>query len=449
MTVFSGTEMGISNDWSPYVGFEFFDLSWETLTNEYTDALLLAYTTNDLGVMTDLDGLEWGQRWAREDHHQTPAEETLPTNEIYSAYLLATNHASIQLQKLHYRWSLPSVSGVVYKVIWWEKFIPANGGSTTTVVQRTTNVLGTGGTVYTPAFDLRPPATEGHVYPVPMESALQVEFVEILGAPSDGLVVENGDDVTFAAHILPADFVPPADEPKWYYQKLKSDGTWEAWTSFGANAYGTQYVHATTASGIFRVKTVLSIGGVTCEKLYERTSDELNGYGKAGDPDAFGVSDTQIQIDIRNAAKAFLGSTDYEVSDVVAAQYGFPEVVAGANKCNIFVAHRAAQAGATVPLIGGYFGVDPPSANQWAGQDDTHPILPPGVQTDIDHWILFLNPTYPQPGFIVGHPNLTDSGHVGIVDYDGQGIGAGVSGTVNKKYPPFLDGTSGFRKYEP
>ncbi|MGD9611790.1 MAG: hypothetical protein AB7V22_02690, partial [Kiritimatiellia bacterium] len=102
----------------------------------------------------------------------------------------------------------------------------------------------------------------------------KVDSVEILGAPSDGLVVENGEDVTFAAHILPSDFVPPTDEPKWYYQKLKSDGTWEAWTSFGANAYGTQYVHAATASGIFRVKTVLKIGGVACEKIYERTSDE-------------------------------------------------------------------------------------------------------------------------------------------------------------------------------
>lgn len=71
------------------------------------------------------------------------------------------------------------------------------------------------------------------------------------------------------------------------------------------------------------------------------------------------------------------------------------------------------------------------------------------MTTDIDNWTLLTTP-YPQPGFIVGHPSASGPGHVGIVDYDGHGIGAGsVSGTVNKKYGLFLDGTSGFRKYEP
>jgi hypothetical protein len=279
----------------------------------------------------------------------------------------------------------------------------------------------------------------------------KIESVELVGAPPDGLVVKKGNNVTMKANILPDSYVPPAEEPKWYYQRLKADGLWEAWTSFGTSASGKTYTHTTTQSGVFRIKAVLSAEGtVSCEKVYERTSDEANGYGMAGDPDAFGVADTQMQVNIRNAAKGFLGNSDYEVSDVVPAQYGFPEVAAGANKCNIFVAHRAAQAGATVPLIGGYLGGDPPSANQWAGQDDTHPIFPPGVQTDIDHWILIPNPTYPQPGFIVGHPNPAGSGHVGIVDYDGQGIATGsLAGKIHKKYPAFLDGTSGFRKYEP
>ena len=278
---------------------------------------------------------------------------------------------------------------------------------------------------------------------------IEVDYVEIDGAPSDGLVVKNGDNVTFVAHILPSDFVPPSAEPKWYYQKLKSDGTWEAWANFGANAYGAQYIHTASESGIFRVKTVLSVGGLfLCEKVYERTADEAYGPGVAGEPDAFGVTDTQIQIDIRDSAKGFLGSTAYPYDGIVSAQYGFPEYPADTYKCNIFVAHRAEQAGADVPAINGVPATYPPLANEWAGTEDTHPLIP-GFQTDIDGWTLIPSVTYPQPGFIVGHPNASGSGHVGIVDNDGNGIGAGVSGTVNKDYTSFLDGTSGFRKYEP
>ncbi len=246
--VYSHAEAYVSNNWNDLLfwhdadGYDGYEMCGETLTNEYTDALLLACTTNDLGGMTDWDGLEWGQRWAREDHHQTPAEETLPTNEIYSAYLLATNHASIQLQKLHYRWSLPSVSGVVYKVIWWEKFIPANGGSTTTVVQRTTNVLGTGGTVYTPAFDIRPPATEGHVYPVPMESVLKVDI--------DGDEVFKCTDSIIASLLLKSDCYSPngyvwtVDPP----QGLSVGQTGDSFVYYpGASTLGTYTVRAQSA----------------------------------------------------------------------------------------------------------------------------------------------------------------------------------------------------------
>ena len=277
---------------------------------------------------------------------------------------------------------------------------------------------------------------------------LFVESVELVGVPSDGLVVKNGDNVTMKANILPTSYVPPANEPEWYHQRLKTDGSWEAWTSFGTSAHGKTYMHTTTMSGVFRVKAVLAVGGsVLCEKIYERTADEANGYGKAGEPDAFGVTDTQMQIDIREAAKSFLGSTAYPYGGVVAAQYGFPEYPANTYKCNIFVAHRAEQAGADVPAINGIPATYPPLANEWAGTEDTHPFIP-GFQTDIDDWTL-LTTSYPQPGFIVGHPSASGPGHVGIVDYDGHGIGAGVSGTVNKKYPAFLDGTSGFRRYDP
>ena len=165
------------------------------LTNEYTDGLLLSYTAGDLGGMADWDGLNWGQRWARDEHRQTPYAETLPTNELYSIHLMATNRASLQLQKLRYRWSLPSVSGVVYRVFWWEKFIPANGGSGTSVVQRTADVYGTGGTVHTPAFDLPPPSAEGCTYPVPMESILKVDSVTVDSSDSDSYYLVESNEV--------------------------------------------------------------------------------------------------------------------------------------------------------------------------------------------------------------------------------------------------------------
>ena len=270
----------------------------------------------------------------------------------------------------------------------------------------------------------------------------------VTGAPLDGLVVTKGDEVTMRANIQPESFKPPLREPRWCYQRLKSDGTWEEWTAFGLVANGKSYTHKTVLSGVFRVKAILSVGSYSCEKILLRTASETYGPGEAGDPDAFGVTDSQVQIAIRNAARSFLGSTAYAYNGTVSAQYGFPEYPANTYKCNIFVAHRAEQAGANVPAINGIPAEYPPLANEWAGTEDTHPVIP-GFQTDIDNWIL-LTTSYPQPGFIVGHPNALGPGHVGIVDYDGQGIGAGsASGTVNKEYSLFLDGTSGFRKYEP
>jgi len=280
-------------------------------------------------------------------------------------------------------------------------------------------------------------------------TAVAIDSIELVGAPGDGLVALNGSLVVMKANILPANHPIPEDEPKWFYQQLSSDGSWGNWIQFGGLAQGTNYVHETTQSGIFRVKAILTIGREPFgERVYERTTDELFGPGTSGTPDAFGVVDTQMQIAIRNAAKGFLGSTNYPRNGVVAAEYGFPEYEEGTFKCNIFVAHRAVQAGANVPAINGIPATYPPLANEWAGTEDTHPFIA-GFQNDIENWFLMTNPTHPQPGMIVAHPSQTGPGHVGIVDYDGNGIGAGVSGIVNKRYPDFLDGTSGFRRYDP
>lgn len=262
-------------------------------------------------------------------------------------------------------------------------------------------------------------------------SVLKVDSVEIVGAPADGLVVENGDDVTFAAHISPAGFVPPADEPKWYYQKLKADGNWESWQSFGVNADGTQYVHAATESGIFRVKTVLTVGGAVCEKVYERTADDPYSTLLTDDPDAFGVVDDSIQITVRNTAKGKLGSTYYAAAGSLPSWRDPFSLFDGQNKCNVFVADVCEESGADVdpPVSGVYLG-SPPSANNWAGMPD---IYDPAAPYPIPDWTLLPDGTDPQPGRVCagGYENA-NPGHCGFVDYDGRWISAGPT-NVNRK----------------
>ena len=65
--------------------------------------------------------------------------------------------------------------------------------------------------------------------------------------------------------------------------------------------------------------------------------------------------------------------------------------------------------------------------------------------TSIVGWVYLGTGIDPEPGWICGHPNPGGLGHVGIIDYDGYGIAAGVS-EVNRKYADFLDGTCGYNK---
>ena len=64
----------------------------------------------------------------------------------------------------------------------------------------------------------------------------------------------------------------------------------------------------------------------------------------------------------------------------------------------------------------------------------------------VDGWKYLGKGTWPEPGLVVGHPASNESGHVGIVDFDGEGIAAG-SVNVSRRFDEFLDGTSGFNKY--
>jgi hypothetical protein len=237
----------------------------------------------------------------------------------------------------------------------------------------------------------------------------------------------------------------------WEFRQRNSDGSYDEWDGFWPDCKGTKFETTMATSGIFQIRALITNNG---EHYYARKMDEkigrlAYGPGKKGDPDCIGVCDTQIQIDICREAQKFYGSEAYAASNVLPAQYGFPAYPTSGNsiiRCNIFVAHRATAAGAVVPKINGYFNEYPPLANEWAGLEDTGA---PGIPTYISHWKLSVTSDKPQPGWIIAHPKPGDAGHCAITDYDGEGIGSGESGTVNKNYIEFWDGTTGIRQYDP
>jgi hypothetical protein len=275
--------------------------------------------------------------------------------------------------------------------------------------------------------------------------------------PLNGVLVKTQDVMEFA---LAPSFFEAEDNFEslisWQFRQRKADGSYEDWVDAGGQCTGTKFECAFALAGIFQVKAVIANVG---EYEYKRKKDEKigsfeYGRGKKYEPDCVGVCNTQIQIDICREAQRFYGDTSYHLNNVVPAQYGFPEYPATGNsiiRCNIFVAHRATAVGAVVPKINGFFNEYPPLANEWAGIEDTS-ILP-GDPTYINGWPILPSSTYPQPGWIIAHPQPGDAGHCAITDYDGEGIGAGISGTVNKRYnlspETFWDGTSRSRKYTP
>ena len=58
----------------------------------------------------------------------------------------------------------------------------------------------------------------------------------------------------------------------------------------------------------------------------------------------------------------------------------------------------------------------PPLANDWASAS----VL-------IDHWEVVDDDAYPEPGYVVADPSTVGSGHMGILDFDGQAISAGAN----------------------
>ena len=161
---YSHTESYCSNNFNYWAWFftgdgSGYEAGWETLTNEYTTEMLLTYTSEDLPPLLNWSGLTWGQRWTRENHRQEPWVEDLPTNEYYSASLLSEDHTNLFIQDLQYRWTIPTASNVVYKLMWLEAFRPQGMDSYIDYQLRSFPLIGTGGDIYTPTYTAGRPWT--------------------------------------------------------------------------------------------------------------------------------------------------------------------------------------------------------------------------------------------------------------------------------------------------
>jgi hypothetical protein len=232
-------------------------------------------------------------------------------------------------------------------------------------------------------------------------------------APDTGLIVKKGDVLEIA--LAPSWFdqaVQFENLITWEYQQLKGDGTYAGWTSFGAAGKGTKFEYATEHAGIFKLRAVIS--GSQDKPEYLRKKDAphgANGAGvyneklRKGKVDFFGVTETDIQIAVRDQALASLGSTAYaKAGTFKPVGFGVDPTLdfKGSWKCNIFVFRMANGAGATVPTrnwrdyqIGIPPRVDravPPAANDWYN---------PGYA--IGSWTHMGSNPFPQPGFVAIH----------------------------------------------
>ena len=273
----------------------------------------------------------------------------------------------------------------------------------------------------------------------------------LLTVVSPKLVAVNGDAVQDVAVLLGSSLsMEVVAEPSasvipsvsWCDAKLLADRTYTDWRNW--RTYGRKVSRTMGESGVFAIKARAQFPGpqwTDVKYVWTEDEDQTIGFRRAGDVNHVGVASTQAQLDLRAAARARLGDTDYAFEVMLPARNGFSGLKKNSWKCNAFVADVAISAGLNVPiqhrtgvaLI--YERCYPPVANEWANGT-----------VKIDGWQFLGNDVCPEPGLVIGHPAPSGPGHVGIVDFDGEGIAAGEF-KVTRQYKAFLDGTSGFNRY--
>jgi len=157
--------------------------------------------------------------------------------------------------------------------------------------------------------------------------------------------------------------------------------------------------------------------------------------GRAGAPDYFGVANDSVAMDIRDRARAFLGSTQYRKAALIVTNPYPPGDMWNPNtinypKCNIFVTHVSNCVGNWTPYWrrNMVFCAAPLAREDWFTDPSEH------VDLNAHGWPYCGEERFPSPGMAVSTDHgggVKDSGHVGILDYDGSWISAGKL-TVNK-----------------
>jgi len=268
-------------------------------------------------------------------------------------------------------------------------------------------------------------------------TVVRVGNVLIPAAPVDGLVVLTNTQVSMRLDCEPQG-AGAFLETTWHTRRLMSNGAYEAWQLASYSHPGASFAYTPTLGGVYQVRALASVeaGGVDERTYVWNDADLVDSFGlkEAGDMKMLGVAECQWQIDLRNRALAYIGSSSYSRASSVSSQYGFSGMPEGSWKCNIFVAHSIMRAGLQVPHNSHFLSTYPPVANDWANG------------TGITGWQFLGRSIFLQPGYVVGHPASVGSGHCGIVDFDGSAIAAGRI-YVNRQYENWLDGTSGFHKY--
>ena len=267
--------------------------------------------------------------------------------------------------------------------------------------------------------------------------------------PTDGMLAKVGDTLVYKITDDAASFPLPASAVTWEWRKLKGDGSFGSWTTFSSGS-GPRVEALESGAGIFQIRVKIIAGGSTHYFDYVRKKDDphgkdsagsMNPIYKAGQPDYVGIAAGQPQYLLASNAKAYLGSTAFAESATVPIS-ATATAMPGDPKCNIWVYYACISTGATVPLDSGGW---PPRANDWINPSFT-----------ITGWTHHATSWEPEPGVVVGAPHLLfgvgpatslESGHVGILDYDGGWVSAG-PGNVNRwaHLTMFRAGYASFRK---
>ena len=256
----------------------------------------------------------------------------------------------------------------------------------------------------------------------------------IRGAPDTGMCVVKGTPVGAFFEVLPSDSVV-STKIEWYTARRRNNGNYDEWQLL-YNA-GRDASIPTPSAGVFALKARLVYGTQSNETAYVHLQDEPYsaaigeslGLNKSGWMNHFGVARNAGLLQLRNTALQYSGKKEYGFNTGLSAKNDYVAIGPKKWKCNRFVADVAIEAGFFVPHNKSwiYGNVYPPVANDWATGDN------------LTGWI-HLGCVYPEPGFIAGHYKHNDSGHCGIVDYDGWTISARKNG-VGRASEKMLDGT--------